>query len=104
MWHFRKLAAASEVLSVKRYTYHRSSGTPPIYTHIRKSIFTAPERGLAFRAIMSCASSGFHLNINIDGRCAHTSLAWSPGSVRVWKPTPSLRGWKVHEEAPLPTA
>ena len=41
MWHFRKLAAANKVLSVKRYTYYRSSGTPPIYTHIRKSIYTA---------------------------------------------------------------
>ena len=40
MWHFRKLAAANKVLSVKRYTYYRSSGTLPIYTHIRKSTDT----------------------------------------------------------------
>ena len=42
MWHYRKLAASSKVLSVKRYTYYRSSGTPPIYTHTRKSILCAP--------------------------------------------------------------
>ena len=41
MWHYRKLAASSKVLSVKRYTYYRSSGTPPIYTHTRKSILCA---------------------------------------------------------------